>query len=169
MVWGSGTRLCISCTFCTTYPLLCMMYRRWRGVFLGLNLWPCLSDSLLGSEGRSSVYTKAEGRIFVQKYTFFHSYHKKSCFIQTNQTRLGLVALDLKQPLCLRVCSDCIATQVGQCNVVCHHQVSLVMHIEPSTVNVTGLRISFQQLKINFWLHERSYHEELKQMQVSLP
>ena len=27
----------------------------------------------------------------------------------------------LKQPLCLRVRSDCTATQVGQCNIVCHH------------------------------------------------
>ena len=43
------------------------------------------------------------------------------------------------------------------------------MHIEPSTVNVTGLRISFQQLKMNLWLlylHERSYHEEIMQIQV---
>ena len=32
------------------------------------------------------------------------------------QARLGLVAA-----LFLRVCSDCVVTQVGQCNMVCQH------------------------------------------------
>ena len=42
--------------------------------------------------------------------------------VRLQLTRPGWVGL--KWPLCLRVCSDCIATQVGQCNIkyiACQH------------------------------------------------
>ena len=63
-------------------------------MFLGLNLWPCLPDGLLGQKVEHQ-HTKLKVTGSSPTEVHFFLIPKKCCFIQTNQARLGLVAPDL--------------------------------------------------------------------------